>query len=61
MIEQLEVELWKKKYEDSKNENYQKGYLQALSDVHEKLMETYLAEFEWLDINMVLEELGYGS
>lgn len=36
---------------------YADGYNDALDDVHEKLMATYQSNFDWADINGVLENL----
>lgn len=40
-----------------RSNKFNEGYNQALEDVHQELLNTYLAEFEWLDINTVLEQL----
>lgn len=38
-------------------DSYADGYNNALDDVHEELMATYQSDFDWADVNRVLENL----
>ncbi len=54
--ERAAVEIWLSGMANDVN-GYADGYNDALDDVHEKLMATYQSNFDWADINGVLENL----
>lgn len=43
--------------EVKKSQDYVKGYNKALKDMHEYLMESYQANFDWEYINLAIQEL----